>query len=542
MGLKTRMAIAISLLFALLFAFFMAIVAILEFFGYITGILLIIVPIIFTLFVVFLQWGISPYIIRWIYKIRWGAEYEFGQRNIDFIRSVCAEKNIPTPRIGIVDDDNPNAFTFGWTRNKAHLVLTRGIFKYCDEEERKAVIAHEVGHISNNDFVIMTVVGAVPLIFYVIFRGCINILRYSKGGDKGKGQAMAFVAFTALLSFIVYILSQYIALLISRYREYYADEFSARNTRNPNALSTALIKIAYGMATEGLGMSSEKKHQRHENVFGIFNASSARALTAISADRNGNYTTETIKKSMAWDLWNPWAFFMELGMTHPLPAKRINALCNISEEMGQAPIIKFDLEKPECYWDDFLKDIFAKYSFLFAIPIGIVLYLISYNILYSIGSIISLGALFGFLYLMFYRYPGNFKNDTVSSLLQDPKASPIKGKAVRLKGKIIGRGNPGLFFSEDLKLDDGTGLILLNYHQIARFVDLLIGIFATEKRIGREVEVDGWYRRAVIPYLDIYKMYENSRTLIRIWTQGLYMTVAFILMIIGFGIIFLSIY
>ncbi|MFQ5909432.1 MAG: zinc metalloprotease HtpX, partial [Thermoplasmata archaeon] len=264
--MKTRMAMAIALLFALIFAVMMALTYYLTVIGYVTGILILLIPLTLTILIIILQWAVSPVIIRWIFKIKWVDPGNFNPKIAGFIRETCREKRIEEPRFGIVEDDNPNAFAFGWTRNKSHLVLTRGIIRYCDEEEQKAVVAHELGHIEHNDFVVMTVIGAIPVLFYVIARSCYYMIRFSRGGGRDRGKAMAFVALVAAVSFLVYMLSQLIVLLVSRYREYYADDFSADTTRRPSALSSALVKIAYGLAYEGLGEKSEKTHNKYESA------------------------------------------------------------------------------------------------------------------------------------------------------------------------------------------------------------------------------------------------------------------------------------
>ncbi len=531
MGLKTRMALAIISLFGLLFALLMAVAYWLMLQGIITGIYIIVIPAAIALGVVLLQWGVAPYIIKFIYDIRWTEPRAVDPDLADFMERTCQERGIPVPAFGIIEDNNPNAFAFGWTRRKAHVVLTRGIMKYCGPEEREAVLAHELGHIYNNDFVIMTIVAAVPLLLYVVFRGAIYSVRFA-GAGKQKGGGAAAILVVALVSYLVYLISNLIALMVGRFREYYADSFSADASRNPNALSSALLTIAYGLAKEGRGEKSEKDHNRYESTLMISSPKSSRAIAAMAADRMGRVNKERIKQVMAWDLWNPWAFFLELGMTHPLTAKRVAALGTRAEEMGQFPYIQFDLEKPETYWDDFLKDILAKLSWLVSLPVGVLAYLYTGDILLAIGSfLLTLGLVLTF-YLRFYRYPKRFPEGKVLDLLTDPKASPIKGRGAKVTGQIIGRGQPGLFWSEDLKLDDGTGLLLLDYHQVSRLVDVLVGIFATREKVGKEVEVEGWYRRRVIPYLEIYRMKYDSRSL-KTYTAPLKLAASVFVLILG---------
>lgn len=567
MDLKGRMAIAIFLLFGLLFAFLMGLTALLETLGYLHGISIIMISVIFAVFVLLLQWGLSPYIVMWLYKIEWVEPEYFGQNIANFIRSKCAEKGINIPRCGIIGDGNPNAFTFGWTKNRAYLVLTSGIFTYCDEEEVKSVVAHELGHIVNNDFVVMTVIAAIPLILYVIYRGCLRTLRYGRigGSGRGRGNVLLFILITMVLSYIAYVISNLIALYFGRLREYYADRFSAIETRNPNALATALIKIAYGMASvekqqrlarpTSYTSSSTSYHHRayrggkekslgksylHENTLGIFNLASARALASMAATRSGEISIENMKKAMAWDLWNPWAFFLELQMTHPLPAKRILALGRLAEQTGQIPLITFDIKQPETYWDDFLRDIFMKYLCIVG---GVGSFIISYFLLNiplisSVGLALIIAGLCGLIFVLGYKYPSGFRDTTVENLIINPKASPIRGIPVRLKGRIVGRGNPGYYFSEDLKIDDGTGLLLIDYNQIIRIIDFLASILWTPYQVGKTVIVEGWYHREVIPYLNLFAIYSRGERLGRVYAREILAGVCIIFLVIGLLILF----
>jgi Zn-dependent protease with chaperone function len=539
------MAFAIFLLFGLLFAFFMGLIYLFLLLGYVEGVFWIfILPIILAVAIVLIQYAISPYILKWIYKIQWIGPGEGGfpdQRTQEMYRKVevlVQREGIAMPKMGIVPDNNPNAFTFGWTRNKSFLVLTAGVFKYCDDDEVEAVAAHEVGHITHNDFVVMTVIAAIVLLFYVIAIGAYYTARFSRGGGRSSGYVAIVAIIVAVISFVVYILANYISLLISRYREYWADEFAADATKQPNKLSSALVKIAYGLATEGKGLDKKdraKHDTRHANTMGIFNSNAARALAVQAATTTGTASKEAIQETMAWDLWNPWAFFHELGSTHPLPAKRILSLGKNAESKGQIPYVTFDLEKPESYWDDFLRDVLMKHSWwLVTIPVCFALFwyqMVPFIVL--IPLFLFLAGLFGFVYLRFYHYPPSFRDATVQELLRDPKAGPVKGKPVRLRGRVIGRGVPGLFFSEDLKIDDGTGLMLIDYRSIFRFLDFLMGIFATEKFMGSEVTVEGWYRRPVVPMLELRKLHTTDGKSRAVFRPFIEMGLAGVVMALG---------
>jgi Zn-dependent protease with chaperone function len=532
MGLRARMYGAIATLFVMLFTVIGGVGFYFYYTGAVDATLLVIICLFLTIFLLLLDWGISPIIIKHVFEIQW-VEGHSSKIN-RYIDTICEEYNMKRPKLGIIDDNNPNAFCFGWTKNRSFLVITKGIKKYCDRDEQRAVIAHEMGHIAHHDFVIMTIISAIPMVFYMFYAGAREVI-HTRGGEgelEEKGQAVSMAVVIAAVSYIIYVLSEFIVLLVSRYREYYADRFAAETTRRPAKMASALVKIAYGLATEVNEGESHRDHDPYESALMIFNARAARALALNASDKTKKVDKDTMEKAMAWDLWNPWAFFLELRSTHPLPAKRINALDDYAKEQGMKTLIDFDLEKTETYWDDFLVDVLMSKLWMFAIPLALLAFLYV-NIIVALGVFLFfLGILLLISYTTF-KYPHRFKEAKVKDLLVDVKASPVRGRPVRLQGKIIGRGVPGLYFSEDLKMDDKTGLILLDYHQVSRMVNFFVGVFGTKWKIGRRAVVEGWYRRRIVPYVEIHGM-KIGKKWKRIHTQMLLHILAGLVSFFGF--------
>jgi Zn-dependent protease with chaperone function len=316
--------------------------------GLILGAPFILVVVLAFLFV-FLEWWIGPWIIRHVYKIDWVALEFFDPEIQDYVSRVVREHNIRMPRLGIVRDGNPNAFCFGRTRNDAYLVVTQGILDYCDTAETKAVIGHELGHIVHNDFIVMTMISAVPIVFYILYRSCLDAARRPHYGNS-KNDPRAYIFTVAIIAFVIYFISNLIVLLISRYREYWADRFSAETTKDTAPLINALVTIAYGLAMESKKSKENKvKDKIYENSLMIFDSKVARNL-AFSAssvrDSSSEVSIQDMKEAMAWDLWNPWGAYFEIFMSHPLPAKRLIHLDSVGKEMGIEPYLDFDLRKP----------------------------------------------------------------------------------------------------------------------------------------------------------------------------------------------------
>ncbi|MFX1269110.1 MAG: M48 family metalloprotease, partial [Promethearchaeota archaeon] len=142
MGLKLASSMAIIFLFALIYAV-VFVIGIWFLPSDWTGLLLMVG---FTVLIVLFQYGISPLIIGWIYKIKWipYEQYIAQYPHLgDAIEKVVALQGIKPPRVGIIPDLNPNAFCYGWTKNSARLVITDGILHFLDEDEQTAVVAHE---------------------------------------------------------------------------------------------------------------------------------------------------------------------------------------------------------------------------------------------------------------------------------------------------------------------------------------------------------------------------------------------------------------
>ena len=71
---------------------------------------------------------------------------------------------------------------------------------------------------------------------------------------------------------------------------------------------------------------------------------------------------------------------------------------------------------------------------------------------------------------------------------------------------------------EDLVLKDKTGILLLDYSPLIRFLSFFFALFRVPKLIGKRVRVFGWYHRGPIPYLQVKQMItENNRKFTNHW-------------------------
>ena len=449
--------------------------------------------------------SLNDFIFKHFYKMTFDSN--IPQYLQEFIREICAKYNMNYPKIGYIDDGSPNAFTYGRTKNDARIIVTKGIFKLLTEDEVKVVVAHELGHANHYDMLFMTVAQIVPLVLYYVSQ----ILLRTNTKRSSKNDSGDYLQLIGLISYVLYIISQYIILWLSRTREYYADSFAIEETQNPRALGNALVKIGYGLS---IGNKEENSKVTKGNALGISNEKTSKAMI-IGAFNNGGMSKENIINAMKWERWNIWAKINELSSTHPLISKRLLAISNRSEEFGQEPFIEFDEEKTESYLDDFLIELFiACAPFLTIIITSIIVFSTLFSSTKvegkSILSIIGCGGVL-FTTSLFILFNRQYKNNgyqmySVKDLLSEVKVSKITSIPCILKGKIIGRGNPGCIFNEDFVLQDETGIIFLDYNQPLYITEKIFAIFKSEKYFDKDVVIKGWYRRGIVPYIELHSI------------------------------------
>ncbi|MGV0105993.1 Peptidase M48 [Nostoc sp. DSM 114160] len=477
---------------------------------------------------------ISPFIMDltqgWLYQTRWVELAEvatLSPETAKLIRQVCEQKKLKTPRLGIINDQNPTAFTYGSLPNSARLVVSQGLFTYLDDDEIATVYAHELGHIVHWDFAVMTVASTLVQICYLVYS---TARRFGRGGGDSKIKDAMQTA--ALVAYVFYVVGTYLVLYLSRTREYFADHFAAESTGNPNGLSRALVKIAYGILEEGSRTQEPSRLIEGTRALGIYDhkaAASTGTAYRIASD------TQKIGRVFLWDMFNPWGWWMELNSTHPLTGKRVRALSTYAEQLGLPT--EFDmgrvigegksLNKSRLYGNFFLDVILygaETIGFLVGLIIGVILLSSSPNTGLVLGApLIGLGI--GILIkalVMFPDYKQAPETD-ILTLMSDPYASPLRGQPAKLEGQLIGRGDAGYKFGSDLKIQDRSGMLYLHYaSRFGPIGNFLFGMKRVQSLIGEQVGAVGWFRRGVAPWMDLIQLQSENGTIVnsyhRFWS------------------------
>lgn len=171
---------------------------------------------------------------------------------MNVVEEMAVASGLPMPKVYLLPDPDPNAFVTGTRPLEAHLAVTQGLLAVLNRDELQAVVAHEMGHVKNEDTRLMTLLagigGAILLLRDGLFRGFLRngrVLGGGRRGGKGGGNPLILVLIVLwLLSWILApLITRLLAMGVSRQREYLADAMAAQFTRNPAALAEALDKI-----------------------------------------------------------------------------------------------------------------------------------------------------------------------------------------------------------------------------------------------------------------------------------------------------------
>ena len=202
-----------------------------------------------------LQWGAYS-VLRAVGALPADGEFESDRRVIDIVEDVSKTAGIPAPRVFVVQDDAPNAFSIGRSPKHASLIVSQGLIENLSPEEIKGVVAHEISHIRSYDIRIRTAAtalfGSVLLLTHWSRPAAIKTGSVGLSFTKIRGvRKLLVLAFWFVSLLVVPVITYLLVVLTFRHREYLADASAADLTRDPDALAHALTTIerASGNAT-----------------------------------------------------------------------------------------------------------------------------------------------------------------------------------------------------------------------------------------------------------------------------------------------------
>jgi len=189
------------------------------------------------------------------------------------LENLCISRGITMPHLRIIETPAMNAFASGIRKKQYTVTVTRGLLDTLTDAELAAVLAHELTHIENRDVQLLVVaavfVGIISLVGDILIRGPRLLFSggssssggggggFSWGGggrssssskssskSSGGGGAIILILIAVAIFLIARLLAMALRMAMSRKREFLADAGSVELTKDPDAMISALRKIA----------------------------------------------------------------------------------------------------------------------------------------------------------------------------------------------------------------------------------------------------------------------------------------------------------
>lgn len=164
----------------------------------------------------------------------------FEKRLYDTIDSLAAKAGLGyMPRVYVIEADYMNAFASGFSQKSAMVAITTALISRLNEDEIKAVMAHEISHIKHGDIKLTLLISVLANVMLFV----VNIGVMFFGGSRDSGGARAAKMILFVLQFVLPLITGVLSMFLSRSREYMADAGSVEITGDKDAMANALIKI-----------------------------------------------------------------------------------------------------------------------------------------------------------------------------------------------------------------------------------------------------------------------------------------------------------
>jgi heat shock protein HtpX len=164
---------------------------------------------------------------------------EEAPRLYEIVEELARRYDMPTPRLYVSPEPQPNAFATGRGPKHAVVAVTQGILEVLDDDELRGVLAHEMSHVRNRDVLIGSIAAAVALMITFVARIAMFSAIFGGGDDEGGGNIIGLLALAILAPLAAGLLQA----ALSRSREYQADESGAHLIGDGEPLARALQKI-----------------------------------------------------------------------------------------------------------------------------------------------------------------------------------------------------------------------------------------------------------------------------------------------------------
>ena len=187
---------------------------------------------------------LSKTIAKWSVGARTitGEEGESERWLVDTVRSLAERANVKMPEVAIYEGE-ANAFATGAFKNSALVAVSTKIMEQMTREELRAVLGHEMSHVSNGDMVTMTLLQGVLNACVLFFSRVAAFFASRALSDNRRGGRGIYYLVYYVMQITLGIAASIVAMWYSRRREYAADAGSANLLGSPSSMIAALRRL-----------------------------------------------------------------------------------------------------------------------------------------------------------------------------------------------------------------------------------------------------------------------------------------------------------
>ena len=174
-----------------------------------------------------------------------GSEGPAERWLVQTVEELAMRANIKTPEVAIYPGA-PNAFATGAFKNSALVAVSDQIMGQMSKEELRAVLGHELSHVSNGDMVTLCLIQGVLNAFVIMFSRILAQIIASTGSGKGerrRSNGGLYYILVPVFDLVLGILASLVVFGFSRKREYAADAGSAKLIGTPQPMIAALRRL-----------------------------------------------------------------------------------------------------------------------------------------------------------------------------------------------------------------------------------------------------------------------------------------------------------
>ena len=157
------------------------------------------------------------------------------------VENLSITMGLPMPKVYIINDKSPNAFSTGRDPEHAIVGATAGMLNIMDDRELTAVMAHEMSHVKDYDIRISLISFGLTSLIGFLSDITLRILFYNGRGRNNNNSLV--ILFGVVILILSPIIAGVIQLAISRQREYLADSNGALAIHDPEGMAEALERL-----------------------------------------------------------------------------------------------------------------------------------------------------------------------------------------------------------------------------------------------------------------------------------------------------------